>query len=99
MSKSIMQSGNECYLCDLLGEYSIGVQTHHIFGGPNRPISERYGLKVKLCFKHHGSKGKEDVHRPEFNNYGLLLKQKGQQAFEEKYSHELFMKELGKNYL
>lgn len=103
MSKSILHDYKnfDCYLCRMFGDYSIkgGMQEHHIFGGPNRHLSEKFGLKVKLCFKHHGQRGPDDVHRPDLNGYSDLLKQKGQRAFEERYSHEKFMEVFGKNYL
>lgn len=36
-----------CYLC---GRYTQ-TEEHHIFGGPNRTLSEQYGLKVDLCLE------------------------------------------------
>ena len=62
MSKSIIQSVKECYLCRqdavLLGYKgeltSSGLHRHHImFGTANRQQSEKYGLWVWLCVKHH----------------------------------------------
>ncbi len=38
-----------CYLC---GRYTQ-TEEHHIFGGPNRTLSEQYGLKVDLCLECH----------------------------------------------
>ncbi|MBQ9691779.1 MAG: hypothetical protein IJV70_01320 [Clostridia bacterium] len=104
MSKSVLQdgSGHSCYLCSLLDgdpwDKKV-LQEHHIFGGPLRRKSEHYGLKVRLCFEHHGAKGDKDVHRPDRNDYGKLLKIIGQTVFERQYGHERFMKEFGKNYL
>lgn len=55
MAKSILQDGRYCYICRK--EYNIntvaGLEEHHIFGGPLRPLSERLGLKVYLCHRHH----------------------------------------------
>lgn len=31
-----------CYMCSRCGQ----TQEHHIFGGPNRTLSEKYGLEV-----------------------------------------------------
>lgn len=62
MSKSIMQSVKECYLCRkdarILGYYgeltSEGLHRHHVmYGTANRQQSEKYGLWVWLCVKHH----------------------------------------------
>lgn len=104
LSKSILQDRTRryCYLCSLLNGDPWGkevLQEHHIFSGPLRKKSEHYGLKVYLCFEHHGAKGDMDVHRPDRNDFGLLLKAIGQKAFEIKYSHEYFMKEFGKDYI
>lgn len=42
--KSIIQNEKVCYLT---GSYN-GLHEHHVFGGPCRKISERYGLKIWL---------------------------------------------------
>jgi hypothetical protein len=47
--KSIIQTTNECYFCGSTNN----LEEHHIFGGFNRKLSEKYGLKVKLCNRHH----------------------------------------------
>lgn len=94
------QEPGTCYLCVMLhGDYRHHkrLETHHIFGGcANRTISEEKGLKVKLCPDHH-QYGEEAVHR----NAGVAryLHEKGQQAFEENYPGEDFLKVFGKNYL
>ncbi len=46
-----MQRGSSCWLCGRNGAQDP-LDRHHIFGGPNRAKSERYGLTVYLC---HGS--------------------------------------------
>lgn len=55
MAESIMQVGRYCYICK--NEYNLYTTTHleehHVFGGPLRPLSEHYGLKVWLCHRHH----------------------------------------------
>lgn len=54
-AKSILQDGKYCYICRK--NYNIntvnGLEEHHVFGGALRPLSERYGLKVWLCHRHH----------------------------------------------
>lgn len=99
--KSILHNKEEgtCYLCMLKGDYRRHpyLEEHHIFfGNPWRQKSEEWGLKVYLCEPCHRS-SKEAVHRNAENN--RLLKQIAQRAFEEKYSHDLFMEEFGENYL
>lgn len=49
MAKSILQKDKECFLCTRMQD----LEQHHIFGGPNRKWSEKYGLKVWLCPRCH----------------------------------------------
>ena len=44
-----------CYLCARGGDYGWKpvLEEHHIFGGPNRHLSEEYGLKVYICPECH----------------------------------------------
>ena len=79
-----------CIICG-----SPRVEIHHIFGGANRQNSERYGLFVPLCHRHHT--GEDGVHF----DADLMreLHQRGQLAFECMSSHEEFMRIFGRNYL
>ena len=82
-----------CYLCSRCGQ----TQEHHIFGGPNRTLSEKYGLKVYLCLECHAT-GKHAVHRDK----AVMdeLHRQGQEAFEEQLgSRKVFMQIFGRNYL
>lgn len=47
--KSIIQKEKECYICGT----NVWLEEHHVFGGANRKISEKYGLKIWLCHRHH----------------------------------------------
>lgn len=73
---------NCCWLCDYLMhiENTETLAPHHIFGGGNRKMSEKYGLVVWLCNYHHTGSN-DSVHRNHFNN--LILKRAGQKYFEE----------------
>lgn len=56
MAKSILQDTKECYLCrkwyNLRTLHTL--ELHHIFPGTeNRAISDRLGLTVWLCHRHH----------------------------------------------
>ena len=97
--ESILQRKNgTCYLCmKLKDDYSYHwyLEEHHIFGGPNRPISEAEGLKVFLCQDCHT--GKDGVHRD--INKMRFLQQEGQRKYEETHSRAQFMKLFGRNYL
>jgi len=91
MAKSIVvKDMTKCMFCGRPKE-----AIHHIFFGPNRNNSEKYGLTAPLCNYHHNMSN-QSVH---FNRQmDLELKVLAQKAFEDKYSHELFMQVFGKNY-
>lgn len=98
MAKSIIQTDKECFICrELLKiECTIALEEHHLYmGNPSRDLSEKHGMKVWLCKRHHT--GNEGVHhnRP----LDLWLKRKGQTRFEEKYTREFFIQTFGRNYL
>jgi hypothetical protein len=73
-----------------------GLEEHHIFGGPNRSLSEEYGLKVYLCRQHH-IYGLEAVHQNA--EIRRQLQAAGQRAFEEFYPEESFLDKFGRNYI
>ena len=92
--KSIIRGDRkgQCYLCGNI----CYTECHHIYGGANRKLSEKFGLKVYLCFPHHRG-GREGVHE----NRELMeqLHRIGQEAFEREHTREEFMKIFGRNYL
>lgn len=92
MSKSILQSNRACWVCG-----NPNVVVHHVFEGTaHRRLSEKYGLKVYLCGRHHNASD-EGVH---FNPVlDALLKKFAQQEFEKRHSHEEFMRIFKRNYL
>ena len=97
--ESILHRKNgTCYLCmKLKDDYSYHryLEEHHIYGGPNRAVSEAEGLKVYLCQECH--RGKEGVHRD--ISKMRFLQQEGQRKFEEIHTRKQFMKLFGRNYL
>lgn len=82
---------NHCFLC---GKPRNAL--HELFYGSYRHISIRYGMIIPLCLKHH-TEGKYSVHMN--RDLDLKLKKIGQQIFEKKYDHNLFMKEFKINYI
>ena len=59
-------------------------------------MADKYGLTVFLCGKHHNASN-EGVH---FNKtLDNALKMFAQKKFEERYSHEEFMRIFKRNYL
>lgn len=91
--KSIIQNNKECWVCGTTND----IHEHHIlYGTANRRLSEKYGLKVWLCGKHHNLSN-EGVHQN--RELDLRLKQLAQKRFEEEYPNEDFLKVFGRNFL
>jgi hypothetical protein len=71
------------------------IEKHHVFPGPNRKISEKYGMVEDLCAECH--RGPAGIH---FNKeMAIRYKMKHQILFEDRYGHEAWMKMVGRNYL
>lgn len=88
--RSIIQSEKECYFCK-----SPYVEEHHCLGGANRKLSEKYGLKVWLCHKHH-NEAPFGVH---FNRKNMdKIRKIAQRKFEETHTREEFIKIFGRSY-
>jgi hypothetical protein len=68
-----MQDRKECYVCHCVTD----LEDHHVFGGANRPLSERYGLKVWLCYKDH--QGDQGIH------YNRPLRKQIQETAKQKF--------------
>lgn len=90
--QSILQNNKSCFVCGMIQ----GLHSHHcFFGNPGRKNSEKYGLKVWLCQRHHT--GQDGIH---FNrDMDLWLKKKSQAVFEETHTREEFRRIFGKSYL
>lgn len=103
--KSLMhEKDGTCYLCmKLEGNYfpQRGLHEHHVmFGnlGSGRKLSEKYGLKVYLCIRHHLADGGPDaVHRSRASRE--LLCKEAQRCFERNYPNLSFREIFGKNWL
>ena len=100
MAKSVLQNEIECYLCRKLFNESNThyLHEHHIFEGTaRRNVSEKYGMKVRLCAAHHNMSD-EGVH---FNSRAdMLLKQEAQRYFEANIgTREQFIDLFMKSYL
>lgn len=96
MAKSILQPKG-CRTCYACGR-EIQTEEHHVFfGTANRKLSEKYGLKVRLCFSCHREE-KVGVHGGN-QELDQKLKQAAQKAFEQKYDHKTFMDIFKRNYI
>ena len=72
---------------------------HHIFGGPYRGKSEKYGLYVYLCHNRCHIYGEMSVHQNQKTM--RQLKRDGQRKAmkENGWSTDVFIREFGKNYI
>ena len=94
-SVSILQTERKCYVCGGVNNLAL----HHcIYGTGKRALSEREGLTIWLCYKHHN--GSDDgVH---FNKeLDLRIKQMAQQEWLSQHNNNLdqWMKIFRRNYL
>ena len=92
------ETDRKCFLC---GRNGAGdpLDKHHIFGGPYRGKSEKYGLYVYLCHNRCHIYGKMSVHQNQktmrqLKRYGQLKAMK-----ENGWSTDDFIREFGKNYI
>lgn len=92
MSKSIIQNEKVCFITGS----TYNLHRHHIFGGPNRANSEKYGLWIYLRADFHNMSDK-GIHFDK--KFDLRVKKQAQILFEKIYSHDIFMKIFGRNYL
>lgn len=84
----------KCFLCGKVTQ----IEHHHIFGGPLRKKSDRYGLVVPLCRECHNTPPNGAHHNRHTAEY---LKQYGQRKAmrENGWTKADFIREFGKNYL
>ena len=82
----------KCYLC---GKYGP-VEEHHVFSGPCRPISTRYGFVVHICRECHSL-----IHDSEkCKDMKLHLHQEGQKIYEQRIGNRrAFIREFIRSYL
>ena len=87
-----------CFLCGSIG-MDDPLDRHHIFGGPFRKKSEKYGLVVDLCHSRCHIFGPFAVHQ----NADVMMhvKRYGQEKAmrEQGWTVDEFIREFGKNYL
>lgn len=75
-----------------------GIERHHVFPGPFRKKSEKYGLVVDLCHKCHNEPPNGVHHNREMAN---ILKARAQRMvmFEQGWNKEDFIREFGRSYI
>lgn len=91
--KSVFTDNMDC--CIYTGSYIV--ERHHIFGGANRKLSEKYGFVVPLRPDYHPN----GVHfNPKNGDIDTQLKQAAQRYYEENIgTREDFRREFGRSWL
>ncbi len=81
-----------CYVCGT----THNLHEHHVYGGPNRSISEAHGCKVKLCGPHHNLTDAGVHFNPRLDKE---LKQLFQRLMIAEYGAMDYMRLIGRSYL
>ena len=89
----------KCFLCCSNKGGINALAEHHIFGGANRKLSEKYGLKVHLCNIDCHIYGENSAHKNADTKQ--MLHEYGQRKFMQEQNASIadFVKIFGKNYL
>lgn len=87
-----------CWLCGRNGS-ADPLDRHHIFSGPYRKKSERYGLVVDLCHNSCHIFGPNAVHQNGDTMRQLRAWGQEKVMLEQGWSLEEFIRIFGKNYL
>lgn len=102
--KSIMHNREDgtCYLCMKLennyAKYTYLEGHHVIYGRGHRILSDRFGLIIYLCYRHHN-----DEHSPVAVHFNSTIRQmtciEAQTAFMKHYPDKSFTDIFGLNYI
>lgn len=84
-----------CFLCGRTG----WLEEHHVFPGPNRQKSEKYGLKVGLCGDSCHRNGRNAAHRCRETADNLKQFWQAKYMIQHHASIQDFRDQFGKNYL
>lgn len=76
-----------CFICGRIYPEHV----HHCLHGCRRAEADRYGLTVHLCAECH-----RKLH--DCGTHDADLEEIAQEAFEERYGHDAWMRVFGKNY-
>lgn len=90
----MLSDRKECYICGSQRD----LQVHHIFSGPNRDNSTKYGMMVYLCRYHHTGDIKGNREAVHFNRANdLRLKRDAEERWlEDGHTEEEFREIFGK---
>lgn len=91
MESIITTDMEHCFICK-----TAPAEIHHIiFGTANRDLSDKFGLVVPLCAKHHRT-GNHAVHK--YKAADLYFKRLAQEQFAEIFPQYNFRQIFGKNW-
>ena len=91
MESIITNDMEHCFICQ-----KTPAEIHHIvFGTANRDLSDKFGLMVPLCEKHHRT-GPNAVHRN--IDADLYFKKMAQECFEKRWPQYKFREVFGKEW-
>ena len=95
MKKPFSVLADDLEHCIITGDSNIAI--HHVFNGPNRHLSEKYGFLVPLRPDWHNMTA-YSIHMDQ--QFDESMKRKAQRYYEEHYGNrEDFIREFGKSYL
>ena len=88
-------------VCRLCGRNGNGdpLDKHHVFGGANRKLSEKYGAVVYLCHNRCHENGPEAVHRNAESKRRLQAETQERLMEENGWTVEDFRGVFGRSYL
>lgn len=87
-----------CWLCGKNGSQDR-LEKHHIFGGPLRDKSEKYGCYVWLCGNECHRNGRKSAHHCKETATALKQYAQAKVMKEQNWTLNEFRAEFGKNYL
>ncbi len=91
---SVIQREKCCYVCYTTKD----LEAHHVYFGfdGDRELSEKWGMKVWLCARHH----RDNRYGVHFNkDFERSLKETAQRIFEVRFPDEDFVEIFGRNYI
>ena len=98
MRQTTDRQAKRCWLCGKNGS-SDPLDRHHIFQGPLRDKSEKYGAVVYLCHDACHENGKRSAHRCRETRDALMRWGQRKVMDEQNWTIEDFISVFGKNYL
>ncbi len=99
MRSIIQKDRDRCYLCGRPGTSFEPLDKHHVFFGPNRSLSEKFGLTVYLHHSECHIFGKNAVHSNAEICRKLQREVQAQAMQHYGWTAQDFIRIFGKNYL